>query len=497
LSEFAKDSFKINHLVAIVVFGVIIFYGLFFDEVEKTEWNKKASYQSGVALESPNLTNDNPELVFGDILNSEEDDLYRLSFRAKADSDEMIGLKLKGKMGDEVEVESFSVKGPDSIKDVPESEYYEVIFSTNSNFNEVIFYKENIKDKKDIMKWDEGNVYVYDVRIVRLDLEKREAVDQILPTMIGENNISTNELLEAGHELDFSRRLSKKNGKVRQIFTAEWNSLLGVEINLDKVGKGGVGKYALKISHLDEDNRKVKMLKEFSFSTKSLKKYRQKNGMYYFDLNVPVLRGQSYYFEISNDNVKVDSDNYLAVNKISGSKNAYFSVDVMRFLETEDGDIVLRGARIEDFGSRLEYSYVSQRNIEEILNAYDFKGKLFFDAEDRLMANKLKTGNYFTYKINTIYPFSKMIVSAEQKKSQQDRNVQFEYSFDNKNWKKIKGDRDGKKSPIRYNAVIAPNNEISRVVYFRNIYTGSKKKKTRSFGLTDFEVNALLIRPEN
>ncbi|MFC1644678.1 hypothetical protein ACFL08_01470 [Patescibacteria group bacterium] len=494
---FFRENLNKRHLIVVVILVAVLWYGKFLPEVEKVEINKKVSYQTQEGIMLPNITDKKPELIMQNVLRSEKGDFYRIYFDAKADSDETVYVKLRDDMNREEEVQSFSIMGPEDKSSDNQLKRYEIIFESSYFFDELIFYKKDTNVNKDRSDWDEGSVYIHNVKVSRLDIDSQADIGNIIPITVGKSEIIEGEHLKTGYSVNFKKRLSRKNEKVRQFFVSDWNYLTGVNVNLDVVGDGGNGKYYARLGQLNRESRKVEVLREIKFSADEIEKYYYRNGSCFFRFDVVLTKGATYYVEIVNKDVEVDEENYVSLRNISNKNNDYFSIDVARALESDDGVVILNGSKIEDYGSRMTYYYDAQRSWSEALNIYDFKGDMFFDGEDNILANKLREGNYYTYKVDTIYPFEKMRIKARQKKSKEDVRVIFEYSFDNTNWKVIQGSRKNDKSPFEYDLIIDSENKESNVVYFRVSYVGNKNKKSRSFGLSEFNINALLLKKDN
>ena len=70
--------------------------------------------------------------------------------------------------------------------------------------------------------------------------------------------------------------------------------------------------------------------------------------------------------------------------------------------------ILLAFAGVQPAGLAICFKVFSTFACRPILNIHDFNGKLSFNSEENLVVNRLRKGNYFTYKIDTVFPFSKM-----------------------------------------------------------------------------------------
>ncbi len=170
-----------------------------------------------------------------------------------------------------------------------------------------------------------------------------------------------------------------------------------------------------------------------------------------------------------------------------------FVVSIVPSSENELANRLLTGAKVEDMGSVVLYTYATQKVTTDFSDLEDVSGGVKFDKKNGLVRGDAKPGTMFTYKLDTVYPFQTLRVQAKQTGNKENQ-VRLEYSFDKNSWKDVASVQD-KGEPRMFDDVISAASEGSgSVVYFRVSYSGEKDKKD-TFGLDSFRVTALLNEP--
>lgn len=475
-----------RYFIVLGIFLVAILYGSFLPEVEEAKKNKNPLYRIIWNYERADLTSRNPSKIYQGVIQSKKGDFYRIGFSAKATENVSIAVNAVSKVGEKQEITTVE------LKDDEDNRYIESVFSTDGNY-------ENIKIgriKKDIEdEWSNAGIFISNLYITRLNIRNNFEAEKLKPTVYGETKMRRKYLKWKSQE-DARDSLLMPDASVGQIFQAENDYLAFIEINASKVGSGGGGKYKLELREYDRDRKEVneEVIKKASFSAKGLAKRLQKNGNYSFEFLAPLEKGKEYYIRINNKSVKTDKFNYLRLNKLKNPDadfDSYFLLTVVKFSETKDRDRILTGSRIEDLGERrMAYNYEASDSIFNFFDIFEYDGKLNFDWGNKILTNSSKKENYYTYKINTLYPFKKMRLIASQL-GIKEGNIKIEYSYDNNFWKDISHTQN-KNEPQEFDYVINDNSAGKTTIYFKVSYAGDKDKKKGAYGLKYFKVSALL-----
>jgi len=205
-----------------------------------------------------------------------------------------------------------------------------------------------------------------------------------------------------------------------------------------------------------------------------------------YELNIPITvkldKSKKYWIGIDNTDVKVDRRNYI---KVFFSGNAGSSVN-SGLLSTEQGiweenkplwlktlypehaqfqgNDILSGATISDYGDKLIYRY--QFNDDDYSALSGFPGRKIYDmlGSDFKQSNdfgnySLSQNQYAIYRFNTIYPINKITIRS----GNYNQSLAVNFSSNGEDWKEVFSDdpeEDGQKlSPLTINPDIK-NNEF-------------------------------------
>lgn len=155
------------------------------------------------------------------------------------------------------------------------------------------------------------------------------------------------------------------------------------------------------------------------------------------------------------------------------------------------GDILLSGARIEDFGKgKVFYSYSPKGEVNDSFDLFDTKGGVRFDTKKKIITGECKRGTAFTYRFFTVDPYKTFKLAARQA-GDTEKEVKLEYSFDNSFWKEVSFTQEDNEPQIFSLALTGTGDQ--NMVYIRVSYNG-ENKKMGSYGLNQLLVRAELIR---
>jgi hypothetical protein len=144
------------------------------------------------------------------------------------------------------------------------------------------------------------------------------------------------------------------------------------------------------------------------------------------------------------------------------------------------------GAKLEDLGRGLRYSFSLQGTPVDYVNIFDKSEGVRFDREKKRVTGLQKNGEFLIYKFDTVYPYEKFVVSALQS-GNDEKEVKLEYSFDGAFWQEISF-AQAKKKPQKFDLTLKGDGK-QRFVYVRSSYNG-EEKKSGFFGLESLTVDA-------
>lgn len=152
-----------------------------------------------------------------------------------------------------------------------------------------------------------------------------------------------------------------------------------------------------------------------------------------------------------------------------------------------DGDF-LGGAKLEDLGKNLFYSFSMQNKKSDFDNLYEKSKGIKFDRKKQMVIGAQKNREFFVYKLDTLYPFEKLVLDAEQA-GNDEKEIKIEYSLDYSFWKEISFEQK-KDEPQKFSLSLNGDRK-TRVVYVRVNYRG-EERKSGFFALNKLSVNAIV-----
>jgi hypothetical protein len=488
-----KSFFKknIRYFIVGAVFIVVIVYSGFIPRVEEIEGNKDLFGEDLEEVRKADLDKNNLSKIYSNILNSKKDDFYRLVFKGESLEDEKILVSIISQTGNKKEIGEIELLKEDDEKT------FELIFDTDDYFRDVIFERARDDDSAQEMigdNWDDNEIYLSQINISRLNVDSLEEAQNLEKTILGNAAEETIYLLSKEKNYDLSK--SKKN--FCRPFNFSGGILSSVIINFSQVGNGGAGEYKLEIRDPGEGNNVIgKLIEKKRFEVKDLAE-KSDDDNYKFDFPLKLEEEKKYFICINNERVEVDEDNFLRVNYIKGEKtpdDSMIGLEIKKPFIADD-KYLSNNAKIEDLGEYGIYEYKKSGKEIDILDIYEQQGDVEFDEKSGIIMNKMKEGNYLTYKIDTIYPFQDLRLEIEKMKDNKG-HVKLEYSFDNKNWIEIMPENEEdlenfRKEFMDYNLAIKNDDEDNTELYVRASCLESFKSKKSVFGLENLEITARL-----
>ena len=439
-------------------------------------------------------------------INARGGDYYRLVFNVKANEDCKLIVKITSPFGEEHWTRELELE---------ESLLYErkeIIFDSPGYFRNLILERENPNDDVSIM--------IKDIKTSRLRLNSQAEVERLRTTVIG-NTTDLYSPLQTEEDGAGFGGLKKNNQILGQVFRAESPYLGGVVFSGRKVGTGGAGKYRLKLYEAQEKDDGLAVKKNLisftEFPAKNLSNYLNEEDELVLPISAILKKGKLYYLGLSNVLAKTNMNNYwelrgsetdiypfgsalatstnLSVKENKG--DLYFKI-VAKDYTQQEGERLLTGAMLEDLGGGLgKYSYQNKGEATDFLDLYSYTATSkqgnsssvkYNEYEGTISATPAEGINYI-YKINTIYPFEKIKLNAEQMYSNWYK-VKLLYSFNKEDWTELPY-QQGDKSPQIFDEVIKGNGNQNEL-YIKVTYDEGDDKEIKLFGLRYFGVVASL-----
>lgn len=144
-------------------------------------------------------------------------------------------------------------------------------------------------------------------------------------------------------------------------------------------------------------------------------------------------------------------------------------------------------AKIEDLGGSYSYDFSLQGSAIDFQTLYEVSNSIRFDETEGLVIGSKKEGEYFTYKVDTLYPLQEAFIRAEQF-GDAPKQLLVEYSFDDKKWQEVPYTQK-EKGPQIFSGVL--KGEGSRFLYIRVRYN-AEEKRSGIFALDSLSLKAFL-----
>ncbi len=477
--------------IVLIIFVLVIFFNGDFAKDEKIKTDKAvASFE----LERDNLSlimakNDDEE-IYTNIFNSQSGDFYRIGFQIKSEKNEQIKLTARSFLG-----ESQKLKVITTEKNLAE-QYVEFIFKTNHSFQDIVLERiGNSNNGRSPL--ENGKVFIDKFFISRLSIKNDFESKELKKSIFGETKIDK-KIVFTQEEISDNVFANKKKQLEEKIET-DIDEIIFVDLNLEKIGSGGEGKYKIELLKKNIEKGKYESVKRIHINPAKLEKKRHQDGFYRFPFPAKLTAGDSneYYLRISNQGVKTDAKNYLKIRKFRANddfKDGYARLITMTLAEHQNHTL-LTNSKIEDLGDIISYHYENSNYVTDYLDVFEDSGKVYFDwYRKTVMANGEK-GAYFTYKIDTLYPLKKVHIVAEQQGEKRDE-IKLEYSYDNFNWQKMDYTQE-ENEPQKFDYFVENEDNNSSEIYIKASYNKSKSDKSTIWGLKKFKVNAYLIKNDD
>lgn len=337
----------------------------------------------------------------------------------------------------------------------------EIYFCASYDYQDLIFRKD---ENNQNTSYEISNVAFYPITIDKHDFSG------LLAPIIGNTDFSK-VIYQSGLENKDANgviKFTRRNQKIGQTFMANSDVISGVDMKLEFVGTGGIGNYFLELREAIDRNGKLELSSDriayYMFNKDSAERdLKIEEGIYHIPLTAQLERGRTYYIGINNEAVKFNILNTLKIysgignseagkliNSVGGktsekSGSLYLKAYGAYYLKIGD-EKVLTGVRILDNGDETgQYVYKQKGNFSDYLDLDQLISKdnssVFYDNVQAGVSAEAEDDNAFIYKIDTIHPFLKVKIEAEQPGGEFTNSLVY-YSYDNMQWQEIKNDLD-------------------------------------------------------
>jgi hypothetical protein len=461
------------------VFLLAIWYNVVVAPVDELQKDSEISYDDlEEQLVEPDLEGNHPAKTYTEAMSSLPGDWYRIGVRGRAiDTDETLRVLIVSDAGTEREVGLLTLpKG--------EERFEEFVFSTDDIYRDVIIRKEG---ETELEMWRGGRIVLPDVRVGRLDIESVAEATRLLPTISRQS------------EPDRAVAMAVPGAELPSGFFVAWGAfrMTGEKLPTatflprQKV-PGGDAKYALELHDYDPETREVdgEILASFPYDEDDLMDEAKDEGSVTLEIPGSFETGEWYALLLRETSRRAKGNLELSEISNDTAERGSFLVSVRGAEPNPSAERLLSGAVVEDLGSMLRYEYRMRGTKVDFLDLADASESVVFDDDKELVAGKAEKGEYFTYEVDTIYPFEELSVSAEQYRDYED-HIALEYSFDGDAWTAIPYTQ-ADDEPQRFAGNI-PGDGVRRSFFLRVSFAG-EEDEDRDFALRDLRITGTLKR---
>lgn len=461
------------------VFLVAIWYNLVVAPVDELEKDKRISYDDlEEQLIEPDLEGNRPSRTYTNALASLPGDWYRIGIRGRAiDADETLRVLIVSESGEEREIGVFELPKE-------EEQYNEFIFPTDGIYHDVIVRKEG---ETELDRWRGGRIVLSSFRVARLDIETAAQAERLLPTVSRQSE--PNRIIAA---MIPGADLPRGDFAAWGAFRMTGKKLPTVMFLPRQKVPGTDGKYSLELHRYDSETREVdgEILASFPFDEEDMIDEVKDEGSVSFEIPGHFESGEWYALLLRETSRR--SKGNLTLSEISNDagERGVFLVSVRGTEPDPRAERLLSGAIVEDLGSMLRYEYRIHGTKADFLDLRDASDSIVYDEEKRLVTGGAEEGEYYTYEVDTIYPFTELFVSAQQYREYEDHIV-VEYSFDEEAWAAIPYTQNEGRPQLFSGSILGDGERSSFMLRVR--YAGAEDGD-RDFALRTLRITGMLER---
>lgn len=468
------------HLFVVFIFLIAIFWHYFVVPPEAVK--KEAEGREKAIIIKPDLDEDHGEKVFSHIFQSQAGDVFRIGSQMKAKENAEVEIFVRSPLNEVVKVGTWQLETSEN------GEYNELLYRTAQRYEDVIVRLKSTPEGagKD---WYDPEVSIRSLFVTRVEASGEEAAS-LMPTFYGISALKKQEV--------FSLKERKKpSNHLEWVFQAEGDYLQALEF-FGETNRGGRQEYIFELYRYNSEKKEkdAKIIKKASFILDELDDFRISTGNYSMPFTHPLKQGQWYTILLTRgqpDDPKSFFTIYPleAVNNDSEYKErADLALQSGIRFRPQNNTSLLDGARVEDRGNGLLYSFSLLFSPVDYLNLYEASSGIFYDREKKQVVGKQRGGEFFIYRFDTVYPYETFAFRAIQD-GDDGKEIKVEYSLDNILWGEVPFIQE---TPGSHRFELAlPGNGKSRVVYVRASYD-AEEKTSGFFGFKELSANASLPR---
>ncbi len=461
-----------------LVFAFFYHYVILPPEQAKEQKGEK---ENGVFLQKPDLNEEKKEVVYPQALRSQEGDVFRIGAFIKSEENENLEVLARSPLNELVSIGTWKVAPSE------QGEYKEFLFFSPKRYEDIIIRLQDAELSDSTMKWNKATVFINSFAVTRIKMPEGATESSLMPTIFGASKIEKSFLVSEESSKDVSR----------WNFVANGDFLQALEFAGETAGDGNQEyTFQLLSSEREGDEGALKKLQNVSFTLDSLRGFLKASGNYEVPFFAPVKKGERYMLLLSKKDPKSDKRSFFTLDSLENVntssdyiKNSNLALHSgIRF--SQNGATFPDGARLEDLGNGLFYSFSFQKKPVDYTNIFEKSDQITFNEKKHVVTGERKRGEFYTYKFDTIYPFEQLVIEAEQDGGALNE-LKLEYSFDNAFWKEISYSQE--KGSSQKFLLVLPKSGENHEVYVRISYNG-QEKDSGSFALKSFSVNASILR---
>ncbi len=464
-----------QYILVGVIFAVFVFYNIVITPQSPFKKSKSSNRSAGrIAWD---ITTEKPEKIFTGVLQGRSGDWYRLGVSTRASYSVRIDVSLYSVFNDDVAI---------GFLDIPESadfQYHEILFQIpTGTFSDIRFV---LRGEGAPGLWSYTGVKLSEFALSRLNVSSKFEADRLMPTLAG-NTEHIMKTFAAGKQISDSRVIFENS------FTADADFIENIRVNTNE--KSRQGSYVLELREkagADSGNQDIS-IKRIILEPGEFGSDQDEWGNQSLTLPALLERGKEYTVSLKNTGGVSVKPILSPLEGLQGEALDDTNITAIvfgRYAYTDDSAL-LSGAKVEDFGGEILYSYSLSGEENDFFDLFDTEGSVRFDTKEKMIAGKQKGRTSFTYRFFTVRPFEKFMLAARQA-GDNEKEVKLEYSFDNAFWREVPSTQE-KNEPQIFSLTLSGNGN-QNIVYIRASYNG-EDKKTGSFGLDQLSVRAKLIR---
>ena len=465
-----------KYVLVVVVFAVSIFYTVAVVPQESSKKSKSSSSQS-VKRIAYDITTEKPEKNFTGILQGRSGDWYRMGFSTVANHAARIDVSLHSVFSGDVSIGALDIEASDDFQ------YHEILFQIPpGTFSDIKFvlHSEDTRES-----WSYTGVKVSEFALSRLNIRSKAEADRLTPTLAGNIEHDTKILAP-------SKEVSNSGGIFESRFFAEADFIENIRLNAKEQLKNNG--YVLELREIvkgDAKNTDVS-IKKVILEPGELESSKDEWGNQLIAFPARLEKGKEYRVLLKGTGDASYNIVFLPLEGLNSALSDGKSIAAIVFgrYAYVKGGAMLSGAKVEDFGGEILYSYSLSGEENDFFDLFDTDGSVKFDAKRKTVVGEQKQRTSFTYRFFTVYPFEKFMLAARQA-GNSEKEIKLEYSFDNVFWREVPYVQAGNEPQVFSFAISGTGNQDT--MYIRASYN-SEDKKTGTFSLDQLSVRAELIR---